>query len=113
MEAITLKAKSSAGDFYQVVIKLKDQLLRLKCDCVAGKFGQLCKHKLDLLKGESQALYDLEEMPQLNLALVWIQASTYPNLIDRLTEAEARLNEQKQVVKAIRKELEMAMKKGA
>jgi hypothetical protein len=108
-----LKAKSSDGGFYQVVFKVKNELIRVKCDCVAGKFTQCCKHKLSFLRGEVSALFDPAQLPELEALSALLKQTGYPALLERLAEAENLLNEKKRLVKVLKGEIEMAMRKGA
>ena len=62
---ITIKAKSSAGDPYNVEFMLAGLKLTVTCSCKAGKFGQLCKHKTELLAGDRSRLADDTELPLL------------------------------------------------
>lgn len=54
----TIQASSSSGGSYPVEFSDEDGALRVFCHCQAGSLQQLCKHKLGLLKGDSQMLFN-------------------------------------------------------
>ncbi len=46
-----LNAKSSGNEPYQVLFTFHEDKLTITCNCQAGVFNKLCKHKLALLNG--------------------------------------------------------------
>jgi hypothetical protein len=107
-----LKAKSSDGDFYNVKFTFREGTLRIKCDCKAGQFMQLCKHKLMLLCGDDTILYEDFQMDELLFIKEFIKNTGYPELIDKLNATEQLLQEIKRQQRKIKESLELAMKKG-
>ncbi len=62
---ITLLAKSSSEGLYNVDFKEVNGLLTVWCNCRAGKFGNLCKHKRQLLNGDEKMLVDQSQAIEL------------------------------------------------
>lgn len=85
---LTLKAKSSSGDGYQVEFLDEGGLLRVFCHCPAGSLQQMCKHKLALLKGDVSMLFDRGEENQLKQVLA---SKAYERLRPRLETFENTL----------------------
>ena len=55
MEELTLHVKGSSSDPYELTfIKDGDSLTAL-CNCPAGTFGNLCKHRVAILDGDNTA----------------------------------------------------------
>lgn len=66
MNLIKLKAKSSSGKYYLVTFEMSDKI-KVSCNCNAGIFGKLCKHKTGLLIGDRSFLYDSREKQSLSI----------------------------------------------
>lgn len=106
-------AKSSGAEPYQIVFDFSDNLLAVTCNCPAGVFGKLCKHKLALLRGDEAMLFDPTEAQQLREVIALVQKTAYPGLLDEIHQAELALAKAKKVVDQSRKLLEKALKEGA
>lgn len=103
---VKLLAKSSGGEPYDVHFTIKGDLLKVFCECQAGIFGQICKHKIELLKGNSKMLYNLDQSAQLEEIAERVNKSSF---YDHLAEYEENLSEIdkefKPVITKIKKEM--------
>jgi len=106
-------AKSSGDNPYQVVFIFSDQKLSITCNCKAGIFGKLCKHKTALLAVDTGMLAKPEQSEALREISTKIQATTYPQLIEQLKQAETKADEAKKNLSRVKKQLERSMKEGA
>lgn len=79
-----LQAKSSSGEPYQVEINENNELLTIHCNCPAGKWGKMCKHKINLLKGDVEYLYDLNEVEKLKEIEIRVKKSSLFHLLDKV-----------------------------
>lgn len=52
---LKIKVKGSAGDVYTVSFTEKDEKLKVSCTCMAGAFGNLCKHILKAIAKDETA----------------------------------------------------------
>ena len=94
MKIINLKALSSSGDYYQLVFEITETI-KVTCNCNAGIFGKLCRHKTGLLSGDSSLLYDLTEEPMLDELMSFVTLSEYSNLTDELLSAKKTIEDAK------------------
>ena len=111
MKIISLKAKSSSGDHYRVEFEITDTI-KVSCNCNAGIFGKLCRHKTGLLSGESSVLYDLTEEPMLEELMSFVTLSEYTNLIDEILSAKKAIEDAKKHEKKVMRTLELILKEG-
>jgi hypothetical protein len=89
MVKITLKARSSSRpEPYLVVFVWTSKTLSVSCDCRAGELGNICKHKLALLRNDSSILYDAAQSDDLRKAFTWVQSTSLPLLLKELEETE-------------------------
>lgn len=109
---VTINAASSSGGSYQVDFKTENDLLFIHCNCRAGDFGKLCKHKLKLLEGDENILADQKELPKLNEIQQWVIKSDFPDICKELYQLEEELERAKNRVKQQKKLLEKRMKEG-
>jgi hypothetical protein len=109
---IHLKIISSDGDFYNVICRNKEGIISIKCDCVAGIYTKLCKHKLSIVMGQVENLYDNNQIEDFRTVQKWINNSGYSELLNRLEIAEKELLIKKNELKKIKDAMEVAMRKG-
>lgn len=89
MKLIVL-AKSSSGEPYNVEFMLVGNSIRIFCHCPAGVTQQVCKHKLGLIKGDTEMLFDptqAEELAEIQTA------PEFAKLRERVDEFEKRMSE--------------------
>ena len=79
MKLINLKVKSSSAEFYTIIIEITDTI-KVHCNCGAGIFGKLCKHKIAVLSGDSNILIDIKDKSILEEINGVISKSDFFNL---------------------------------
>jgi hypothetical protein len=92
-----IKVIRSSGEPYDVHFEFSDNKFKIRCNCPAGIYGKLCKHKTGLLDGDSSLLFDktdLEILAQIHEA---VKKSKYTEIISSYN--------------ILRKEIEAAQKK--
>ena len=82
---VAIQALSSSGGSYPVEFSDDTGALRVFCHCQAGKLQQMCKHKLSLLKGDKNMLFEPTEETLLQQVLT---SKTYPALREKLDTYE-------------------------
>ena len=113
MDNITFLAKSSSGeDPYKVDFINDNGRLIVKCNCPAGRFGKFCKHKMRLIKGNYEILFDENQDDDLEEMQDIIQNSGYLSLIIDLSKAEKAVREAEEDLKKVKKDVALAMKSG-
>ena len=98
-----LLAKSSGEEPYQVVFIFDEENLSITCNCKAGAFGKLCKHKTALLTGDASMLAELEQSEPLKELLNRIPATAYPQLVEQVHTAELQVDEAKRALQKAKK----------
>jgi hypothetical protein len=110
---ISIKAKSSSGDPYTVDFLIEKNKLSVFCDCQAGKFGQLCKHKTELITGDQSRLFDESEVSKLKeLETIIPQAPELKSIAAQIAESEKIIRREQSKVKKVKKEFATKLKEG-
>ena len=111
MQTIYLKAKSSSGDYYQVMFEVAETI-KVSCNCNAGTFSKLCKHKTGLLSGDLNSLFDITEGSKLDGLIEIVNRSEYISLSKEYLSAKKAIEIAKQNEKEIKHKIEIALKEG-
>ena len=109
---ITLKAKSSSGEPYDVDFLSEKGALQAHCTCKAGIMRTACKHRLAFLKGDQKMLADPSQADQLATVVQWANQAGFPALLQQLADAEAQVSRAQRDVKKMKKILEEGMTHG-
>ena len=87
MEQATIKVAGSAAEPYELTfIKDGDSLTAL-CTCPAGEFGNICKHRINVLDGETAAVLgaDQDEVTRIR---EWLIGTDVESALNELRAAE-------------------------
>jgi len=107
------KIKSESTDeIYTVVFKIDNDLLSITCDCKAGAFHVLCKHRLNLVDGDVSAMVDKSDVPALQDILTDVYKSKVSDLFGELNAIESEIKELDIVKKKLRKEIGLKFSTG-
>jgi len=102
---IFLVKSSDKVTVYQVNFSLgKD--VRIQCDCPAGVFGKICKHKIGLLLGEVGLLADSNQADFLMECIKKLDGSDILKVLNELNEGERQLSKIKKICEVKKKSLE-------
>ena len=58
MKEIKILSKSSTKDPYNVTITINEDKVFINCNCQAGSYNQLCKHKIAIAAGDTDNMAD-------------------------------------------------------
>lgn len=111
MKSINLKVKSSSTEFYTIIVDISDTI-KVSCNCGAGIFGKLCKHKIAVLSGDRDILLDKNDELVLEEIFGVISNSDFFNLNNELEFAKKAVEAAKKQENKIKIKLENALKKG-
>ena len=113
---IFAKSKSNPDLPYKVNFRIKDAILRIRCSCPAGTFGQLCKHKTSFIEGDHSMLYDISQQNELNDIVATLSSSPlkieYLRFINRKMEIDKSKRKLNKELKDIKKDIAMKLQKG-
>ena len=112
MKEIILKAKSSSGGTYDVIFQNKGGLLVVFCSCKAGIYGNICKHKTQLLNGDESMLYNRNDVTALREIIEWIGKSSYKELLEEYDILKSQIEDAKGKERKFRNRLEKMLAEG-
>lgn len=114
MAKIVLFAKSSSKDEpYNVTFtQAEDGNVTVWCDCRAGEFGQLCKHKRALAFNDPSMLYDKSQVEELRQVNEWIKDTAYSEMISEIIKIEKDIEKAKRGLKNEKAKLARYMRDG-
>lgn len=111
MKLFTLKVKSNSQDFYIVNIEISN-ILKISCNCGAGIFGKLCKHKIAVLSGNRDILLDKNDESILEDIIGVISKSDFFSLNNELESAKKAVEIAKKQETKAKNKLEASIKNG-
>ena len=110
MTEYTFSAKSSSGVPYLVIFRIgATGGVSIRCNCQAGMFGKLCKHKIALLRGEADMLANTEQETELETLQKIISTTDYPVLFQQIEQIETEIESAKRRITKIKKSIETLM----
>jgi len=113
MKNIKLLAKSSSGKKpYSVDFTIIGGKMTVRCNCPAGRYGKLCKHKISMIEEDYDILYDENQDKQLYEISDLIQKSDFLDLIFERSKAKTALGEAQEKLDTVKKKMAQAIKNG-
>lgn len=114
MNKIILFAKSSSRDDpYTVTFSKSDSgTLSVWCDCPAGIYGKLCKHKLLLSSNDASMLYDDYQVAELKKAHQWVNDAGLIDIINEASSIEKEIEDTKKLLKKMKSKIARLMMDG-
>lgn len=104
MERMEFLVQGSALDPYRVTLERVDNSLKAYCTCAAGSNGQMCKHRMRILQGNSDGLLGLD-VCQLEMAVKWLIGTDAELAIRELADAESAYERSKKNLALAKKRL--------
>jgi hypothetical protein len=111
-ERVILALSSDGVSTYEVHFTLRNHKVIVDCSCPAGELGKLCRHKIALLNGDTNILFDPSEEDALKAVQLWIQRTGYPKLLKEIEEAEKAVKTSQKRLIELKSNLEKAMNHG-
>ena len=112
MEITILVKSSSQSEPRSVHVTRDDSGLSFVCDCPAGNWVRICKHKMAVVSGDDSMLYDEDQRENFKKVMDWVAQSGYPDLIKKLKKTEIELTSAKEKVRDIKEKITRVMKEG-
>ncbi|MBT5862637.1 MAG: hypothetical protein HOH37_07030 [Gammaproteobacteria bacterium] len=88
MKELTLLVKGSSADPYELTFIKDGASLTALCNCPAGTFGNLCKHRVAALDGDGTAVVD-DDAGKLNQVMAWLAGTDVEAALAALRDVEA------------------------
>ena len=110
---VIILAKGSGSKPYEVEFIADGNSLVVFCNCHAGSFGKLCKHKTELLAGDRTRLFGETEISKFEeLQKVVRGTPELTQLLQDIAESELTAKTDKAKLKNSKNRLETALKQG-
>ncbi len=104
----TLRIRSGSSDaIYTLQIFCEDGNVAIFCDCSAGAYGKLCKHKLAVISNDRTDIENQEQNSNFDLAHAWIKSSSLQEMLAEIRAAENEVESAQTKVKKLKKALEI------
>ena len=103
---ITFLIQGSALAPYEVIFNSTEASLQISCNCSAGLFKKLCKHKINLLNGSSLNLIS-ENKEQIPLIQNLVKNTYIPEILNEITIVENDIKKMQLVLKKIKAKLDI------
>jgi hypothetical protein len=111
-EETIIKVISSSGAPYDVHIKFSDNKFTVFCNCHAGIYGKLCKHKTGLLDGDSSLLFDKTDNQILAQIHEAVKKSKYTEIISSYNHLRKEIEAAQRKEKKLKEQIEQSLKIG-
>ena len=87
MKQMTFKVKGSATEPYELTFIEDGDSLTALCTCPAGEFGNVCKHRTNILDGKTAAITSGNEHEVATIQ-EWLKGSDVETALNELRDAE-------------------------
>lgn len=110
MQEILFEVQGSASDPYRVVfVKQSNTNLSAYCTCPAGERGQYCKHRFNILNGETKGIVS-DNLDDVEIVRSWLPGTDIEIAITKMRNLEAKAAEIKKALSAAKKSVAAAMR---
>lgn len=101
--------QGSTDEPYRVTFELNGSMLSAYCTCRAGEIGQHCKHRINLLKGDTTAVVS-DNLEEAAVVASWLPGTDVDSALKNLRNCELALEDAKKAIKQAKKELAAAFR---
>ena len=108
MEQLSIRVRGSSADPYETIFIKDGESLTALCDCPAGSFNNVCKHRVNILDGDSNAVLE-EDAAKVPQVVEWLAGTDVEAALKELREVEARKGVPKEDVVSAKRKLARAM----
>jgi len=112
MKRIIKVKSSSSAEMYDVILNNQDGLISLSCTCKAGVHKMLCKHRIDLLNGDTSKLSDANDIQFVEEFLNCIEIDKLDNIFSELMDVEKEIERLSKKRSKLRKDIGIKLNEG-
>ena len=110
MQEISFEVQGSASEPYHVVfIKKSDTNLSAICSCPAGKNGQYCKHRFNILDGITKGIVS-KNLENVKIIQSWLPGTDIEEAVVKMRNLESEAAKIKKELSAAKKLVAKAMR---
>jgi len=108
MEELVFIVKGSSVDPYEVTFVKDGSSLTAICTCPAGTYGNVCKHRIAILEGDSSSITS-DNGDLVATVRDWLPGTDVDAALTELREAEKLSDPEKSALNAAKRKLARAM----
>lgn len=108
MEELTFLVKGSSKDPYEVIFIKDGDSLTAICNCPAGTYGNFCKHRINILDGNTKAISS-DNADQAPKIVEWLAGTDVEAALNEMRAAEKLDDPEKTALNAAKRKLARAM----
>lgn len=108
MEEVVFLVKGSSSDAYEITFIKDGSSLTALCTCPAGTFGNLCKHRVAILDGNTKAITS-DNADQAPKVTDWLVGTDVETALAELRAAEKSKEHTKDEIMALKKKVAKVM----
>ena len=108
MEQLVFMVKGSSGDAYEITFIKDGTSLTALCTCPAGTYGNLCKHRLAILDGDTKAISS-DNADQVPKVIEWLSGTDVEAALSELRAAEKSKEHTKEDILLLKKKVARVM----
>ena len=108
MEEITFLVRGSSPQPYEVIFIKDGDSLTAVCDCPAGTFSNVCKHRTSILEGSFEAITS-DNADQAPKVVEWLAGTDVEAALTELRQTEQSSAPDKKAIAAAKRKLARAM----
>lgn len=110
MQEISFKVQGSAIEPYQIIfVKRSEMNLSAYCSCPAGKHGQYCKHRFNILDGLTKGIVS-KNLGDVQIVQSWLIGTDVESALIKMRELDAKAKKINKALSAAKKDLARAMR---
>jgi hypothetical protein len=87
MQELTFLVKGSAKDPYEIIFIKDGDSLTAICNCPAGTYGNLCKHRVNILEGKAAGITS-DNADQVSTVVAWLPGTDVEAALAELRRIE-------------------------
>ena len=88
MAQLEFLVKGSAKDPYEVIFIKDGENLTAICTCPAGTYGNVCKHRISIIDGDSKSVVS-ENAADVETIVAWVVGTDIEAALKEMRDAEA------------------------
>jgi len=109
MKKVSFEVQGSAPEPYTVTfIKRTENNLSAYCSCPAGENGLHCKHRINILMGETKGIVS-DNLGDVSIVQAWVPGTDIEEKLLKALRLESEFNRIKKELSTAKKELAQAM----
>ncbi len=110
MQEMRFEVQGSAQLPYEVIfVKRSEKKLSAYCSCPAGKNGQYCKHRINILEGITKGIVSQNET-DVQTIQSWLPSTDVEAAIAKMRELEKEAEKIKKALSSAKKDVAKAMR---